>query len=157
METMEGTNGSTMDIDSYDGLLGELVYNIVHLCNSAKNGTHPFHSFIEMSSNILYILIHSFIDNNTSTVRANQPNEQMEKFNLLKLPRELLEEILIHLDNKDLLIASHVCKLFASVAETVFARIYSDDSYEIDGTDQLQKCDKVMLTKYGAVDRHRKR
>lgn len=64
------------------------------------------------------------------------------------MPIEILEQIFIHLDNKHLLIASHVCKLLASVAETAFAKKYSKEYYEI-----LSECEtsfhKVMLNKYG--------
>lgn len=63
--------------------------------------------------------------------------------------REILEHILVDFDDKNLLKASHVCKLFASVVETVFARKYSDQYFHFDGREMKKSYGKVMLTKYG--------
>lgn len=70
----------------------------------------------------------------------------MEKVNLSKMPIEILENVLIHLDNKSLLAASHVCKSFASVVETAFARKYSDQYYY---PCRNKSFENVILTKYG--------
>lgn len=81
--------------------------------------------------------------------QTNQSNEQTKKVNLLDLPREILEHILIHLDDdKQFLAASHVCKLFASVAETAFARKYSNEYYTIDCL-YKRSLGTIMLNKYG--------
>lgn len=65
-------------------------------------------------------------------VQSIQSIEQGEKIKLAEMPREILEYILIHLDYKDLLTASHVCKLFASVAKTAFAQKNKNECYRID-------------------------
>lgn len=77
-----------------------------------------------------------------------QSKEKIAKINLLEMPREILERIFIHLDDdEDLLTASHVCKLFASVVETAFAQKYSSRYYCMD---RLKgSFHEVILTKYG--------
>lgn len=80
------------------------------------------------------------------------------KINLSEFPKELLEQILIHLNDKELLTASHVCKSFKAAAEMAFAQKYSkerqegNDGYIIANyKDNAEKSfQKVMLTKYGA-------
>lgn len=66
---------------------------------------------------------------------------------LLLMSKEILIHIFKHLEDKDLLIASHVCKLFSSAAEIAFERKYSQKSYKIEGYDL--KFHRVMLSKYG--------
>lgn len=80
-----------------------------------------------------------------------QSSEQREKVNLSELPKDILEQILIHLDDEHLLKASHVCKSFASAAETAFARKYSNKCYDITHKDDAMKNSfhKVILMKYG--------
>lgn len=66
------------------------------------------------------------------------------------MPREILEDILVHLDDRSMLRASHVCKLFASVVETAFARKYSNEYHVFYAYYESDKSfGKVMLTKYG--------
>lgn len=84
-------------------------------------------------------------DNTMADQAANQPIEQNESINLLKLPTEVLEHILIHLKDKDLLSASHVCKLFASVVEAAVKRKYSEQCYF--HAEYKKSFDKIMLTK----------
>lgn len=86
-------------------------------------------------------------------VQSVQSNDQSKKIEILELPKDVLEHILIHLDDKSLLIASHVCKLFASVAESAFARKYAKNFYKVyDGEAYETKrlFQNVMLTKYGS-------
>lgn len=83
-----------------------------------------------------------------------QPNEQI---NLSQMPVEILERILIYLDNKQLLNASHVCKLFASVAENAFAQKYSKNVYYLDRFSKREISllfHEVMLNKYGGKMRN---
>lgn len=77
--------------------------------------------------------------------QANQAQMAHEKLNLSRMPSEVLEHILIYLDNKNLLKASHVCKKFASVAETVFVRKYSKELY------LARRSEEALLNKYGGV------
>lgn len=77
-----------------------------------------------------------------------QSTEQSEKIQLAEMPREILERILIYLDYKNLLTASHVSKLFASIAETAFERKNKNEHYKII-QHQENKADVVMLNKYG--------
>lgn len=76
-----------------------------------------------------------------------QPNEQSDELNLLDLPHEMLEHILIHLEDEDLLTASHVCKLLASTVETAFGLKYANRDYSIES--KSTHFHEVMLTKYG--------
>lgn len=80
--------------------------------------------------------------------QANQLNDQNKKVQLSEMPTEILEHILMHLDGEHLLNASHVCKLFASVAETAFARKYSNKCYQISKKSE-NSFHKIMLSKYG--------
>lgn len=77
-----------------------------------------------------------------------QSTEQSEKIKLVEMPQEILERILIHLDYKNLLTTSHVCKLFASIAESAFARKNKNEYYRIFGY-QETKVDRLILNKYG--------
>lgn len=84
-----------------------------------------------------------------------EPTENSsKKVQLSEMPKEILEEILIYLDDKSLLNASHVCKLFASVAETAFARKYSKEYYGINGSLIDTEFGKVMVNKYGGKMQH---
>lgn len=77
-------------------------------------------------------------------------DEQSDELNLLDMPREILEHIFINFEKKDLLTASHVCKLFASVAETAFALKYAINCYGIDWSYADNKpLHEVMVRKYG--------
>lgn len=86
-----------------------------------------------------------------------QLHSDEQKVNLLELPREILEKFFIYMDEdmlingKYLLIASHVCKLFASVAERVFAREYFDERYDIKGWGEEKETlfYRTMLNRYG--------
>lgn len=82
----------------------------------------------------------------TEQSTVNEPIDPLEI-----CPREIWEHILIHLDGKYLLFASHVCKLFASVAETAFAQKYSKSRYEVNVARSAREkpLHEVMLTKYG--------
>lgn len=81
------------------------------------------------------------------SLQPNEQNVEIEKIKLSDLPKEMLEEILIYLDKGCLLKASHVCKSFASAAESAFARKYTEEYYEISLT--TKSFDKVMVNKYG--------
>lgn len=81
-----------------------------------------------------------------------QLNEQNKKINLLEMPTEILENILIHLKrSEDLLTASHVCKSFACAAGTAFARQQAKDIYLIHdfGDRKRLLLHEIMLNKYG--------
>lgn len=76
--------------------------------------------------------------------------KQSKKTEITAMPREILEHILVHLDDKSLLKASHVCTLFASVAEAAFAQKYSNEYYKVYGwLDHDKSFHEVMLSKYG--------
>lgn len=64
------------------------------------------------------------------------------------MPVEILEHILVHLDDKSLLRASHVCKSFAAAAQLAFAQKYSNEYYNISGHEKPFQ--KVMLQKFGS-------
>lgn len=75
----------------------------------------------------------------------------MQQFHILDMPREVLEQILCRLDDRDLLSASHVCTQFAVVAETAFELKYSNRDYCISAGAQSNEksIHEVILTKYG--------
>lgn len=67
------------------------------------------------------------------------------------MPVEILEHISIHLDDKSLLWSSHVCKSFASAAETAFAQKYSNRLYKVDKwLDENMAFHEGVLFKYGS-------
>lgn len=72
--------------------------------------------------------------------------DQTNKIELSSMPSEILERNFIYLEDKELLIASHVCKLFASVVEIAFAREYSNKMYLLWDILGIQK---VIISKYG--------
>lgn len=74
--------------------------------------------------------------------------EQSENVELLDLSIEMLEHILITLGEKDLLVASHVCKTFAAAAEIAFARKFANERYDIYGSKD-SRFHKIILNKYG--------
>lgn len=94
------------------------------------------------------MLIFNQLSANVNMKQANQLNDQNKKVQLSEMPTEILEHILMHLDGEHLLNASHVCKLFASVAETAFARKYSNKCYQISKKSE-NSFHKIMLSKYG--------
>lgn len=77
-----------------------------------------------------------------------QSAEQNKEIHLSEMPIEMLKHILIHLDDKNLVVTSHVCKSFASAAELAFEQNYSKKYYVIHDKDK-NSIDKGMLTKYG--------
>lgn len=76
-----------------------------------------------------------------------QSTGQSEKIKLTEMPREILERILIYLDYRNLLTASHVCKLFASIAKSAFARKNKTEHFDIQRREN--KVEVLMLKKYG--------
>lgn len=94
--------------------------------------------------------------------RHLQPNGPA-LINLLEMPMEILEHILMHLNSdKHLLAAPHVCKSFAAAAETAFARKYSNKCYRISlarwlfekHRQSISSFHQIMLAKYGAKIRN---
>lgn len=76
--------------------------------------------------------------------------ENDSKIELLSMPNEILVHIFIHLEDKDLLSVSHVCKSFACAVEVAIERKYSNKIYEVDGFyAKILGLNKVMLSKYG--------
>lgn len=92
--------------------------------------------------NVISYLESWFIGMNVE--QQTQPNEQDVGINLSGLRKDLLKRILIHLDDKELLNASHVCKSFEEAAEMAFAQKYTNKSYNVD--EMPKSFDKVMLT-----------
>lgn len=78
-----------------------------------------------------------------------QSVESCTKNGLSSLPPEILDTIFIHLEDKELLNASHVCKLFAVKSEIAFARQYAQKFWEIKGCDNITYgYHRAILTKY---------
>lgn len=83
-------------------------------------------------------------------------DEQSDEVKLSEMPMEILQEILVHLDHKHLLTASHVCKSFAAAAETPFAQKYSKERNCIviygmsdEEKESVRSFHEIMLNKYG--------
>lgn len=83
--------------------------------------------------------------------QSSEPIEQGEKKKLCEMPVEILVKILIHLDFESLLRASHVCQLFASVAETAFEKKNANIPFRINHCNDKKPKHFYMavLNKYG--------
>lgn len=147
---MDGTSDSAMDIEYDDSSMGKFVnYRL---------------DFTYFTSAIHSLYSHAFVDSSDIDSQASESDEEYEGLNLLEMPREILEHILADLDAKSMLIASHVCKSFASAVETAFARKYANDYYYLcygyyrhfGGPDFIQRetaFEKTMVAKYGGLMR----
>lgn len=81
-----------------------------------------------------------------------RPILRSSKLELMAMPKEILEHIFIHLEGRDLLTASHVCKIFAAIAEIAFGRRYSKQFWFVwvsDDNKYHYEYHKIMLSKYG--------
>lgn len=112
---------------------------------------HQIESFSFEYFTFLYrFIVNHFLDNNMIVEQQIASNENSKRTNLLEMPIEILEQILIHLQANEMLRASHVCKVFASAVETAFARKFSKRYYIVFNPDKSERAfHKTIFNKYG--------
>lgn len=82
-------------------------------------------------------------------------SEQNTITNLMNLPNELLDKIFDYFDDKNLLLASHVCRSFIVIAKRAFQRKYANRRYEMSGIrNDRRGLHRAILHNFGSKVTH---